>query len=229
MFKETHRRVMMKIADQHIRDEILGHDGSLVVRASAGSGKTTMMVQKIKSVLEDITNHKTVVATTFTRKATQEIRNKYHELGGEKSFLVITNDGFVEQEIIRPFINDAHRLMNPNFGDLCLSGLDETKVDFSKVDLSDFINDYSNTQFATYGQLLTNLIVNKKLSKYSDNNKNFKFELAFFILENSQACREYLASKYKMIFIDEYQDSDLKMNDLFMGVSRILCKLQSRV
>ncbi|NYS49845.1 UvrD-helicase domain-containing protein [Streptococcus danieliae] len=52
--------------------------------------------------------------------------------------------------------------------------------------------------------------------------KNFKFELAFFILENSQACREYLASKYKMIFIDEYQDSDLKMNDLFMFLNSSL-------
>lgn len=41
---------------------------------------------KNKKVLGEIKDHKTVAATTFTRKATQEIRKRYRELGGEKHF-----------------------------------------------------------------------------------------------------------------------------------------------
>ncbi|MGX7777287.1 UvrD-helicase domain-containing protein [Streptococcus pluranimalium] len=189
----------MAISDQMIRDEILNHEGSLVVRASAGSGKTTIMVNKIKRVLEEINNHKTVTAITFTKKATQEIKDKYNEIGGEKSFLVTTNDSFIEQEIIRPFINDA-------YGDSIYSG----------YDLSDFNNDYSNSDFITYDSLLNNLAHNKLLAKYRDNNKNFKFELAFDIVKKSVACQEYLKYRYQMIFIDEYQDSDMYMHQLFI-------------
>lgn len=189
----------MVIIDQKIRDEILKHKGSLVVRASAGSGKTTIMVKKIKKVIEEITNHKTVAAITFTKKATQEIRNKYNELGGQDSFFVTTNDSFIEQEIIRPFINDAYRDSR-----------------FSDNDLSDFNNDYSPSVFTTYDSLIYNLAQNKLLAKYSDNTKNFKFELALEIVKNSTACQEYLKYKYQMIFIDEYQDSDSDMHNLFV-------------
>lgn len=189
----------MEIIDQAIRDEILSHDGSLVVRASAGSGKTTIMVKKIKKVLEGIGNHKTVAAITFTKKATQEIKSKYNELGGDKSFFITTNDSFIEQEIIRPFINDAYR-----------------DSDFSDYDLSDFNNDYSRSSFTTYDSLLNNLAQKKLLAKYSESDKNFKFELALNIVKKSIACQEYLKYKYQMIFIDEYQDSDMDMHQLFI-------------
>lgn len=200
MFEEVDGRTsVMEIIDQAIRDEILAHEGSLVVRASAGSGKTTIMVQKIKKVLSEIDDHKTVVATTFTKKATQEIREKYQELGGGNYFLVTTNDGFVEQEVIRPFINDV-------YGNSV----------FSSDNLSDFNNDYLSSEFTTYDSLLKNLSQNKLLAKYSDNHKNFKFELALNIIKNSIACQEYLKYKYQMIFLDEYQDSDKDMHNFFM-------------
>ncbi|RGM54728.1 UvrD-helicase domain-containing protein [Streptococcus vestibularis] len=207
----------MEISDQKIRNDILNYNGSLVVRASAGSGKTTIMVKKIKKVLGEIKDHKTVAATTFTRKATQEIRKKYRELGGEKTFLVTTNDSFVEQEIIRPFINDAHRTQEVKWDEVDLRGLNISNYNFSLLDLSDFSNSYDGKDSkATYGLLLKELIDNHILAKYFDNKKNFKFELALFILKNSKACREYLKYKYKMIFIDEYQDSDSMMHELFM-------------
>lgn len=195
----------MIIIDQEIRDAILEHKGSLVVRASAGSGKTTIMVNKIKKVIEEITNHKTVAAITFTKKATQEIRNKYNELGGQDPFLVTTNDSFIEQEIIRPFINDAYR-----------------ESMFSNYDLSDFNNDYYQSTFTSYDSLIDNLAQNKLLAKYNDNTKNFKFELALKIVKNSAACQEYLKYKYQMIFIDEYQDSDYDMHNLFVYLYKML-------
>lgn len=207
----------MEISDQKTRNDILNYNGSLVVRASAGSGKTTIMVKKIKKVLGEIKDHKTVAATTFTRKATQEIRKRYRELGGEKTFLVTTNDSFVEQEVIRPFINDAHRTQEVKWDEVDLSGLNISNYNFNSLDLSDFSNSYDRKDSKeTYGLLLKELIDNHILAKYFDNKNNFKFELALFILKNSKACKEYLKYKYKMIFIDEYQDSDSMMHELFM-------------
>ena len=58
------------------------------------------MVEKIKKVLDEIKDHKTVAATTFTRKATQEIRKKCRELGGEKTFLVTTNDSLLSKKLL---------------------------------------------------------------------------------------------------------------------------------
>ena len=92
-----------------------------------------------------------------------------------------------------------------------------SNYNFNSLDLSDFSNSYDRKDSKeTYGLLLKELIDNHILAKYFDNKNNFKFELALFILKNSKACKEYLKYKYKMIFIDEYQDSDSMMHELFM-------------
>ncbi len=183
----------MLILDQDIRDKIIDTEGSIVVSASAGSGKTTIMVSKIAKVLSEIENHKTVAALTFTNKATSEIKRKAIKANIEKQIIVLTNDSFVENEIIRPFIRDAYG------------------VDYDK----DFVISY-NDRVDSWDQALYVLKNLKKLVMYRDNNRNFKFILAKNILEVSQASREYLSFKYKMLFLDEYQDSDIDMHNLFL-------------
>ena len=91
----------MEIVDEQVRKDILAASGNIIVSASAGSGKTTIMVNKILKMSE-ISDHKTVAAITFTVKATEEIR-KSKQIGGNNKFVVMTNDSFVEYEIIRPF------------------------------------------------------------------------------------------------------------------------------
>lgn len=183
------------LIDQKDRDSIRVEKDSLLISASAGSGKTTIMIEKIKKVLNDIESHKTIAAITFTIKATKEIRKKSEELGVEKSFVASTNNAFVEMEIIRPFIKDA-------FGE----GFDR-----------DFLIEFDrNHQFINYEQGLHQLKYESKLGGYEDNNRNFIFEVALNILFYSRAAREYLQAKYTMIFIDEYQDSDKDMHKLFM-------------
>lgn len=170
-------------------------DGSIMVSASAGSGKTTIMIDKIKKVLKEITDHRTIAAITFTNKATKEIQNKADDKGVEKLFVASTNNGFVEMEIIRPFIKDA-------LGD-----------QYS----SDFIIEFDrNFKFITTQEGLEQLLVHNVMGTYRNNKKNFIFELALIILDKSRAAREYLQAKYEMIFIDEYQDSDKDMHKLFM-------------
>lgn len=95
-----------RLVDQEARDKILEDDNSILVSASAGSGKTTIMVQKMGIELSKITDHKTIAAITFTVKATEEIKRKAQQ-SIKKPFVVMTNDSFIENEITRPFLKDA--------------------------------------------------------------------------------------------------------------------------
>src|SRR5699024_811534 len=138
-----------------------------------------------------------IAAITFTNKATKEIKDKAYEKGVEKSFVASTNNSFVEMEIIRPFLKDA--LGN----EYC----------------SDFIIEFDQKyQFDMKQEGLEQLKNHNIMGTYRNNKKNFIFEIALIVLKQSRAAREYLQAKYAMIFIDEYQDSDMNMHKLFMYI-----------
>lgn len=191
----------MDIIDEQVREDILIANGSIVVSASAGSGKTTIMIKKISKVLNEILDHRTVAAITFTVKATEEIKKKARDLEVIKDFVAMTNDSFVEHEIIRPFLVDA----------------------FGEEYQREFLVSYDvSKRFDSFDEGMEVLRVRNTLGTYRNNNHNFKFELAKKILENSQAAREYFRAKYSTIFLDEYQDSDMNMHELFMYMKNVL-------
>ena len=177
--------------DRQIRKEILLNKDNVIILANAGSGKTTIMTNKMKADLNNNKSHYTVAAVTLMNKAVKEIREKLGK--SYPNVFVGTNDSFVEKEIILPFVNDVY----PGAGNL--------------------IVDY-NRGFSSYEEGI-NLIKNEStIGVYEGrNNKgNFKFDLALKILENSEASSQYIKAKYFKIFIDEYQDSDQSMHRLFM-------------
>ena len=59
-----------------IQKEIVETSGNLIVRASAGTGKTHTMVSKIMHDIEENHTHKVVAAITFTIKAAAEIKER---------------------------------------------------------------------------------------------------------------------------------------------------------
>ncbi|MDD1505923.1 UvrD-helicase domain-containing protein, partial [Lysinibacillus sp. CNPSo 3705] len=186
------------ILDQEVRNEITTNGiKNIAISASAGCGKTTILKSKIKHVIEEIENHKTVVAITFTIKATEELKERILKLNIDKQVVISTNDSFVENEIIRPFLKDI--LIEQGKGDFTVS--------------------YSKThKFKDFDGGITLLREKNLLGTYYNTHKNFKFQLALDILKNSLAARQYLISKYKMLFLDEYQDSDEDMHNLFMYI-----------
>ena len=61
-------------------------DGSLLVRAGAGTGKTTVLVERfVRAVTEDEVPVESILAITFTEKAAAEmrtrVRRRFLELG----------------------------------------------------------------------------------------------------------------------------------------------------
>lgn len=174
-----------------IQEDIIKIPGNLIVRASAGTGKTHTMVNKIVKEIEDNHTHKVIAAITFTIKAAQEIKDRLsvdivnHFIG--------TNNSFAIEEIIKPFMKDV-------FG-----------TDFD-LDMS---TDYS-AKVETYQAGIDKIKAEGILCSYQDNRKNFIFDLAQEIVEKSLACRLYLQAKYFKIYIDEYQDCDKSMHKFFM-------------
>lgn len=190
------------ITDLQVRNDILGNGiSNTVVSASAGAGKTTIMIEKIKRVLNIETSHKTVAALTFTIKATNEIKVRLHNLKINKEIIVSTNDNFVENEIIRPFLTDTL---------------------FGKNMKNDFVVEYTGN-LNDFDEGISKLNIDNVLGSYKNElKKNIKFELAKKVLEESIAARQYLMAKYTMLFLDEYQDSDREMHELFMYIKNEL-------
>ena len=59
-----------------VQQQIVDTQGNLIVRASAGTGKTHTMVAKIAAEIEHNHTHKSIAAITFTIKAAQEIKDR---------------------------------------------------------------------------------------------------------------------------------------------------------
>lgn len=180
-----------------VQEKIVNTSGNLIVRASAGTGKTFTMVQKIAKEIDENHTHKVIAAITFTIKAAQEIKDRLtvdtfrHFIG--------TNNSFAIEEVIKPFIVDV-------FGE--------------EYDL-DINTDYS-LKVNTFQEAMDKLKNEGTICSLRDSTKNFVFDLAQQIVENSLACRLYLQSRYFKIYIDEYQDCDCSMHKFFMYLCDVL-------
>ncbi|MDE6285094.1 MAG: UvrD-helicase domain-containing protein, partial [Bacilli bacterium] len=175
------------------QEKIIKIDGNLVVQASAGTGKTHTMVCKIAKDIEDNKTYKVIAAITFTIKAAQEIKDR---LAVDVSqHFIGTNNSFVIEEIIKPFMKDVYG---------------------SEFDI-DMSTDYE-IKVSNFEEGIEKIRVDGILPTYKNTKKNFIFDLAQSIVEQSLACQLYLQAKYFKIYIDEYQDCDASMHNLFMYI-----------
>lgn len=191
----------IKISDQSVREAIIETQGNIVISASAGTGKTYTTIERILRDLEKNNTYKTYAAITFTRKAAKEIRDRIGLSIGDG--FVGTNDNFILQEVIQPFIRDA-------YGE-----------EYNKKLTPDYSNERATN---SYCKLLEIIKSSEEgyICKYENPKKNFGFELALNILQKSHVSRRYLKSKYFRIYVDEYQDCDKDMHKFFLYISEKL-------
>ena len=93
---------MMDIILSDKQREIVNfRDGALLVKASAGSGKTRVLTERVK-ILAEGTRRK-ILAITFTNKACEEIKNRIKEYNAEllKKVDVFTFHGFCNSVLER--------------------------------------------------------------------------------------------------------------------------------
>lgn len=176
-----------------VQQQVVDTPGNLIVRASAGTGKTHTMVAKIAAEIEHSHTYKSIAAITFTIKAAQEIKDRLTI--DSSCHFIGTNNSFAIEEIIKPFAKDVYGA--------------EFEVDMS--------TDYS-LRVDEFEAGLDKIKKEHVICSYADNKKNFVFDLALDIIKNSTACKLYLQAKYFKIYIDEYQDCDKSMHTLFMYI-----------
>lgn len=174
-----------------VQKEIVEQSGNLIVRASAGTGKTHTMVSKIVYDIQHQHSHKVIAAITFTIKAANEIKERLSL--DTRDHFIGTNNSFVIEEVIKPFMKDVY-------------GKDY------KVDMS---TDYS-VEVDSFADGIAMVKNDQLLCSYSNSKENFIFQLALDIVKKSSACQLYLQAKYFKIYVDEYQDCDKDMHEFFM-------------
>ncbi|HEP1827196.1 TPA: UvrD-helicase domain-containing protein, partial [Streptococcus suis] len=94
--------------DETIKKELLEYQGNILILANAGSGKTTFLAEKLKSDSKKLDNYQKLAAITFTRNATEEIKQKLVEI--PENVVVSTIDSFLDNEIILPFLDQRYKV-----------------------------------------------------------------------------------------------------------------------
>lgn len=73
-------------ADTSVRQEVVSPEGSFIVQAPAGSGKTRLLVQRYINLLSVVRQPEEILAITFTDKAAREMKTRViKELSDEES------------------------------------------------------------------------------------------------------------------------------------------------
>lgn len=174
-----------------VQKDIVDTSGNIIVKASAGTGKTHTMVMKIEKDIDENKSHKVIAAITFTIKAAGEIRDRLPSISDDH--FVGTNNSFAVEEVIKPFMKDVY---GKNYDK-------EMGTDYDiKVD--------------TFEDGIEEINKSGIIPSLKNNKENFIFKLALDVVVHSFACREYLKAKYFKMYIDEYQDCDKDMHAFFM-------------
>lgn len=183
----------------------IDYEGNMVITACPGSGKTAVMQEKVRAVTTELQAHKGVIAITFTKKASEELKTRCKNGAHDtKQSFFGTIDSFCYKELIIPFLSrlwsgcpkECRVLKRLN--DDHLSYL---KEEYRSPTVADITNDNGFKELYEDGILWMNAFS----------------ALASYILNESLAAKRYIQAKYSHVFIDEYQDSSESQHQLFMG------------
>jgi DNA helicase-2/ATP-dependent DNA helicase PcrA len=180
----------MKMLNQEQEKVINANERFLFLLAGAGSGKTRVIVEKIKRLIDEGVEPHTILAITFTRKSAHEMKERVNH----------------EQIAVHTFHQFCY-LGLEKYNQSEISLIDETKLDFKKEDLLK-ISKYKNSLYRTskpksYHRYQNQLMLNQQ--------KDFDDLLLDYV---SILKKNKDIHTFKHIFIDEFQDTNLLQYEL---------------
>lgn len=212
-------------------------NGSLLILAGAGSGKTKVLTSRIAYMVKNGTNPREILAVTFTNKAAKEMKERLSKILGEntvKSMWVGTFHsicGRILRQEIDKYQFPSGKKLDKNFTiydeqdslaiikqSIKKHGLDE-KMYVPKMIKSIISNSKNKMQdaytFATYARDFKSQRISQIYDDYEtalNNNNAIDFDdmlmLCVKLLEqNTDICTKYY-EKFQHILVDEFQDTN---------------------
>ena len=220
-------------------------DGSILILAGAGSGKTRTITYRIAHMIENVgISPYSILAVTFTNKAAKEMRERVEDLVGDvaKACTISTFHSF-GMRLLRMYASEVG--YNPNF---TIYDTDDQKrivkailkgqnISFNGVKLTErdivsiiskikeeikTLDEYSvmNKQIIEVYDKYNRVLLESNAMDFSD------ILLNTYKLLQKPEILEKVQNKYKYIMIDEYQDTNnlqYKIIDLIARKSSNLC------
>lgn len=189
---------MIKPSEEQAK--VIACDESAVVSARPGSGKTFTMARMIAKESERLLSHQGVVAISYTRKASAELRTRCSGLGvrvGNSFFGTI--DSFCLAMIIQQFaFHVVGRTVNIDIAD------DDRPLPVARIK-ERWTSPNEDRWDLVREALALGVLPVSALS-----------EVVYCMVRHVPAVRSFLHARYKAVFIDEYQDCGLAQHMLFM-------------
>ena len=214
------------------REAVHTTDGPVLILAGAGSGKTTVLINRVAYLIGAKNVHPSqILAITFTNKAAAELKSRLDSmLGGEGEMVWASTFHSLCVRILR---RDIEKLGYPSSFNIfdradqltvvkeCLKGLnidDKTyppkavlsSISRAKDELmtpEDFKNEYSGDfRLEKVGQIYK--LYQEKLKKYGSLDFDDIIMLTVRLFEEQPEVLSYYQNRFRYIMVDEYQDTN---------------------
>ena len=213
------------------KEAVLYNDGPLLIIAGAGSGKTRAITYKVAHLVENGVNPQNILAITFTNKAAAEMKERVEDLLGNnsKQVFISTFHKFCGR-VLRVFIESIG--YNKNFS---IYDSDDQKKVLTKI-IKDFgyddkkvkaraaanhisycknhdisLDEYKKSAKSDMERIYARCFEEYESRMFKNNALDFDdmLLLTVKVLKTNENARKALASKFKYILVDEYQDTNL--------------------
>ena len=212
----------------------------MLVLAGAGSGKTTIIVYRIKNLIQNRkVRPENILVLTFTKAAATEMEDRFYKLTGKEGVkfgtfhsvfleILVEHTHYTYRSIIsfvtqRKVIESAAIQLNDHLGDDD-KAMDESiqnilsGIQYLKSGGNDQILDYQNIPMdllKEYYEIYQQYLISKNLLDFND----MLFLTADLFKKNQQLLR-YYHEKYQYILVDEFQDTSPIQENLLALLAR---------
>lgn len=228
--------------DENQRLAVKTIDGPLMIVSCAGSGKTTVILEKINEIIKKNKKPHRILATTFSKAAAEEMEERFKDrygydevmfstihsicLGILRSYFSISMDAVLLNKEKSTFIYDSfskYIRKNSNFSDLTYEEFSsEIELYMSQQLIDEYLGVQSNNQKNVKKKEIYSKIF-KDYRRYK--NQIGKIDFDDMIVSCHQSLKknpdilEKLKNRYDYYLIDEFQDVNLIQAEIFYMLS----------
>ncbi len=221
--------------------EAVVHQGSpLLILAGAGSGKTRVITTKIAYLISELGySPSQILAVTFTKKAANEMKERAVSLESRSLYSQIRTFHSFGSWFLRSYAEESDFSVSPNFtvydDDDMISLLTKAVPHLTKKDAKHYAHKISLAKdyclLPDSDALYTiedDPAFGEYYSKYEERLRatgNVDFGdlilLPYLILKENAAVRKSIQNRFKVIMVDEYQDSNVAQFKLLKALSGV--------